>query len=227
MPLFLSLLLILFSYILVSTPRLWCFALSVLLRLFHRCRSFQRGWQGSTEPARNQLWNFSNLSVILRFLLCPGKLIIEIYRKTRSWPGWRDLFVFRTTIVSYCSGHQDFTFFPPVCVRLSSLFCWICLHARPVTCLVNSFPSILSIYTSMDISNPRIGRASSALNQPFRRIVSFDCRDRRVSTAYESIEGSFHGFWLVNLWYMQWFVCSFIFHVNYPYEIIDLHSLNR
>jgi len=27
---------------------------------------------GKVETARNQLWNFSNLSVILRFLLCPG-----------------------------------------------------------------------------------------------------------------------------------------------------------
>lgn len=27
---------------------------------------------GRVETARNQLWNFSNLSVILRFLLCPG-----------------------------------------------------------------------------------------------------------------------------------------------------------
>lgn len=28
--------------------------------------------RGKVETARNQLWNFSNLSVILRFLLCPG-----------------------------------------------------------------------------------------------------------------------------------------------------------
>lgn len=61
-PLFLPLVSIPPSYIPVFNPR------SASAEFFSRLR-FEGG---KVEAARNQLWNFSNLSVILRFLLCPG-----------------------------------------------------------------------------------------------------------------------------------------------------------
>ena len=122
-----------------------------------------------------------------------------------------DLFVFRSAIVSYCSGHQDFAVSPPVSIRLSlslSLLsagwyaCTLVLQRTSVQtilpCLVNIIAFVRFRPFTASWYNPRIGRESSPLSQPFRKILSLCCGARRVFDANEPIEGLFYKFRLGN-----------------------------
>lgn len=61
------------------------------LHPFHRPRSFEREWRGSTEPARKSIMKLFKFVSNIEISFMPGKLIIEIYRRTRSWPGSRGM----------------------------------------------------------------------------------------------------------------------------------------
>lgn len=58
---------------------------------FHCPRSVEREWRGSTEPARKSIMKLFKFVSNIEISFMPGKLIIEIYRRTRSWPGSRGM----------------------------------------------------------------------------------------------------------------------------------------
>lgn len=124
------------------------------LHPFHRPRSFEREWRGSTEPARKSIMKLFKFVSNIEISFMPGKLIIEIYRRTRSWPGSRGMIFlfFARPLFPLLLGPSGFH-------STSSRFARTSVQTI-LSCLVNSFRSISPIHGSTD-TNPRIGGDSS------------------------------------------------------------------
>lgn len=174
---FVSPLFILSSYIPSPHPRPLA-----SLHPFHHPRSFEREWHGSTEPARKSIMKLFKFVSNIEISFMPGKLIIEIYRRTRSWPGSRGMiFLF--------FARPLFPIARPIRISLSHQFSF-CEDERaddpPVPRKQLSFNFAHSRFYGYEPTNWRgIVTLKSSL--------SLCCRARRVPDANELVQGLFYG----------------------------------